>query len=120
MAAQHLAALIRELHPGVSVRQLELDAGMPLNSIAYFLKPSTVVKRIPPVETCDNIATALKCDTVEVVRAFAADVDLPWNDPPLSQEDRELLRMIQRLSSRDRKTVRFMVQSMMQADETNG
>jgi hypothetical protein len=70
MPAEHLRALIQELHPGATVRQLTLAAGLDANRIAYYLKPSTTVDRMPESPVLKEISRALHCDPVMVVEAF--------------------------------------------------
>lgn len=108
MPSRRLGELIRRLHPDTSVRQLEARAGLPENTIGYWLKPSTDVKRIPHAEAVGDIAFALSCDPIEVVRAFAADVGLPFTDSELTDEEQELLRIMRQLSPRDRGILRVV------------
>ena len=93
MPCEHLRALIQELHPDVSVRQLQRAAGLDPNRISYYLKPSTHLTQMPPTAACKEIAMALGCDLDLVVEAFAADVGLPWG-PPI--RDRVLARLLRR------------------------
>lgn len=112
MAARHVAALIQRLHPNVAVRHLETVAGLPVNAMANYVKPGRELKRIPPARIIRQFAHALGCDANEVVRAFAADVDLPWNGPPLSEEDESDLRMLQTMHVEDRATLRLFAQTL--------
>lgn len=77
MPAEHLRALVREIHPNVSVRALEAAAGVPEGRLSYYLKPSTTVRTIDP-EVVKEITRILGCDVIDVVEAFASDVGLPW------------------------------------------
>jgi hypothetical protein len=112
--ATHLRTLIRRLHPGVSVRQLEARAGLTANSIAYWLKPSTIVRRVPEREVIDDIADALNCDPRMVLHAFMEDAGLPVGDPPpLEPADEELLHVVHQLRPRDRATVLTVARSLL-------
>lgn len=115
--ARHFAALIQRRHPGVSIRQLTEAAGLAENKIAYYLKPSTVITRIPPAETVAELARALHCEPVEVVRAFAADVDLPWSDGAITDDERDLLRMTRQLAPREQRMIRVVIMAMLTALE---
>jgi hypothetical protein len=120
VAAQHLGELIRRLHPDTSVRQLEARAGLPENALGYWLKPSTEVKRIPHAEAVGDIAFALGCDPIDVVRAFAADVGLPYTESELTNEEHEHLRILRQLTPRDRATLRTVGLSMLRTSQDNG
>jgi hypothetical protein len=115
--SRQLGELIRRLHPDTSVRQLEVRAGLPENTIGYWLKPSTEVKRIPHAEAVSDIAFALGCDPIDVVRAFAADVGLPYTESELSQEEQDLLRIMRSLAPRDRATLRLVGQSLLSTSQ---
>lgn len=112
MPAEHLRALIQELHPGVTVRQLTLAAGLDANRIAYYLKPSTTVDRMPELSVLKEIARALHCDLAMVVEAFAADCGLPWGPPMSDPELARLVRRWQRLRPADRATLQRVAQSL--------
>jgi hypothetical protein len=75
--AESLRALKNELHPNVSVRALEAAAGLPAGYVAYYLKPSTVLKNIDP-DVMKEIARCFQTDVLDVVECFAADLGLPW------------------------------------------
>lgn len=120
MAARHLGELIRRLHPDTSVRQLEARAGLPENTIGYWLKPSTEVKRIPHAEAVGDIAFALGCDPIDVVRAFAADVGLPYTESELTDEEHEHLRIMRQLAPRDRATLRLVGLSLLRSSQEEG
>jgi transcriptional regulator with XRE-family HTH domain len=77
MAAPSLADLIAEYRPGVSVRQIEREAGLPANSIGNYLKPSTVRRRIPEVDVIMAVAKALDCPPDLVTDAFGRDIGIP-------------------------------------------
>lgn len=95
MPSEHLRALVHELHPNVSVRELERAAGLPAGKIAYFLKLSTQLTTMPLPETMKEIARALACDLLDVVECFAADVGLPWGpDPSLTGNVKRLARVL--------------------------
>lgn len=114
MPAEHLRALIKQLHPGVTVRQLTLAAGLDANRIAYYLKPSTAeIDQMPKVTVLKEIARALHCDLALVAEAFAADVGIPWG-PPVTQDSElgELLRQYQRMNPQDRGTLCRVAQSL--------
>lgn len=117
MAARRLGELIRRLHPDTSVRQLETRAGLPENTIGYWLKPSTEVKRIPHAEAVGDIAFALGCDPIDVVRAFAADVGLPYTESELTDEEHEHLRIMRQLTPRDRATLRMVGLSLLRSSQ---
>lgn len=103
MPAEHLRELIAELHPGTSVRQLVRAAGAQDNTVAYWLRPSTDVKGIPPTDTLKEIARVLGCDTELVVEAFAADAGTPLPQAPRPNADEEkLLWMYRRLTPETR------------------
>lgn len=112
MPCEHLRALIQELHPGVTVRQLTLAADLDANRIAYYLKPSTHIDVMPRMAVMKEIARALGCDVTDVVEAFAADVGVPWG-PPMDDPDlRSLIRTYRRLSDADRTTLRRVALSL--------
>ena len=80
MSAQHVRALIEEIHgPRVSIRGLCLNADPPLdpNRLAYYLKPSTDVENMPKSDTMREIARVVGCPLWRVVVAFTRDVGLP-------------------------------------------
>lgn len=113
MPAEHLRALIQEMKPGVTVRQISLAAGLDPNRIAYYLKPSTDVDAMPRPLVMKEIARALGCDLARVVEAFAADVGLPWGPP---MDDPDLLRLINRyrqMKEQDRETLQRVAQSLV-------
>lgn len=118
--ARQLGELIRRLHPEMSVRQLEARAGLPENTIGYWLKPSTDVKRIPHAEAVSDIAFALGCDPIDVVRAFAADVGLPYTESELTDEEQEHLRILRQLAPRDRATLRAVGLSLLSTSQEEG
>lgn len=109
MPAEHLRALIKELHPDVTVRQLTLAAGLDPNRIAYYLKPSTDLEQMPRTSVLKEIARALQCDLALVVEAFAADLGLPWgaNDG----QEASLLRRFRQFNHVGRASVLRMVNS---------
>lgn len=106
MPAEHLRALIDELHPGVSVRQLTRAAGGADNLIAYYLRPGTEIKGIPQTDTCKEIARILGCDVELVVEGFAADAGTPLPQAPRPDpvEDR-LLWIWRRLPEDNRELI---------------
>lgn len=119
MAAPHLKTLIRRLHPDTDVRDLEKRARLPVNTIAYYLKPSVKIHRIPTADVINAIAYALACDPVEVVRAFAADVNIPMDQPTLNDEDRDLLGLYRQLDPKRRQTLRHVAQSLLEERRWN-
>lgn len=94
MPAEHLRALIHQLHPGASVKQLTEAAGVPNNRLAHWTRPSTEIDGVPKTDICKEIARILRCDLIDVVEAFAADAGLPWGpDPGLDSEVKRLARV---------------------------
>ena len=112
MPCEHLRALITDLHPGKTVRQLTLAADLDPNRIAYYLKPSTHIDQIPRVTVLKEIARALHCDVSLVVEAFAADVGVPWGPPLEDPGQRALLRRYARLSEADQLTLQRVAESL--------
>ena len=90
---------------------------MKTHALAYYFKPSTRLDRMPRKHVVKGLAEALGCEPIEVVEAFALDVGMPWKEPPLSAQDADLLRKVQRLWSTNRETVRVMVDRLLQAQD---
>lgn len=94
MPADHLRALIQNLHPGASVKQLTDAAGVPNNRLAHWLRPSTVVEDMPKTAIMKEIARILGCAMIDVAEAFAADAGVPWGpDPSFDAEVKRLSRV---------------------------
>lgn len=110
--APHFRALISSLHPGVTVRQLTLAAGLDPNRIAYYLKPSTHIDQMPKLAVLKEIAGALHCDLGLVVEAFAHDAGLPYGPPLEDPGARRLLLAYNRLSPADQETLQRVAQSL--------
>lgn len=113
MPARHLDALIKRMHPNTSVRQLERRAGLPPNTIAYYLKPSTEVNSIPNAYKVLDIADALGAEPVDVVIAFAADVGLPFSQLDLSDEEMAMIEIMRGLDDRDRFALRAVGETLL-------
>lgn len=103
-AAEEFAALVRRLHPGVSTAHLERVAGLPRDAIAYYLKPSTNVARLPTATVINDLARALGCDPTEVMQAFAADLGLPFTQE-LTSSEQDLLRITRQLNDEGQRTL---------------
>lgn len=113
MPAEHFRRLIREECPGVSPRQLELAAGLSENSVSYWLRPTTVIDRMPKVETMKELATAVGCDPRFVIEAFAADCGLDWGATiDLDPDERQLLRLFRKLKPEARRSATAMVRTL--------
>jgi hypothetical protein len=108
----HFRALISDLHPNVTVRQLTLAAGLDANRIAYYLKPSTHIDQMPKLAVLKDIARALHCDLGLVVEAFAHDLGIPYGPPLEDRNARRLLVMYNRLVPRDKGTLLRVAQSL--------
>jgi lambda repressor-like predicted transcriptional regulator len=121
VAALHVAALIEALHPGVAVRDLERAAGLPVNTMANYLKPGRApLERLPRPKTLQQFASALGCDVAEVVAAFAADLGLPWSGPSLTPEDSADLRVMRALHPEDRVNLRKIAKAIRDARSRGG
>jgi hypothetical protein len=73
-----LKALIRELHPRRSDRDLSIAAGLKPGRIGYHLKATTRAKGMPFTVVMEEIARAVACDLAMVVKRCADDAGLPW------------------------------------------
>jgi transcriptional regulator with XRE-family HTH domain len=98
---------------GRSARALTEAAGVPQNRLAYWLRPDTVVRRMPTVSQMEEIAGILNdadpvppVSLVEVSRAFAAAFGLVLDD--ISEDEFALVVAYRRLSERDQHTLRTM------------
>jgi len=90
MPAREVGRLVNRLHPGVSVRQLESQAGAAEGTLARWLKPGTEYgDSLPRASVMRAIARILGCRVSEVVQAFNASLDdpLPLNDLPDDEVD---------------------------------
>lgn len=104
MAAEKFAELVRRLHPHVSVRQLEMRAGVPRGTIGYYLKPSTQLVRMPKATAITRLAEVLGCHPTEVSKAFAASLNISWTQQ-LSGDEEELLVVMRSLTPAGRETL---------------
>lgn len=87
-----LRALVEELHPKVSPRQLSLRAGLEQERLYYHLQAGTRAKGMPKTAAMEEIARALGCDLARVVRACAQDAGLPpWGSTEADLDPREQL-----------------------------
>lgn len=113
----HFGRLLRSLYPyPASVRQLEADAGLKKNFIAYYMKPSTDLVRMPKATVVLELARALNCDPGLVIEAFAKDVGLPIRPHPYPPEAREVLHVLAELSPVGQRAVMLMARSLLAAE----
>lgn len=117
MPAEHLRALIERTAPGRSVRELTAAAGIPENRLGHWLKPGTVLSRIPTMAQIREIAGVIGCDAKEVYRAFRADVDGDAAlDDDLPEDERALLAAYRRLDEPGRRRI-IAILAVLGADE---
>ncbi|MCS7484684.1 hypothetical protein ACFFQW_49165 [Umezawaea endophytica] len=106
-----LDVLIARKKPGVSIRQIERDAGLPPGSLAHHLKTA---KRgaIPRLATMQRFAAAIGADFTEVTKAFAADSFVaPDSSSVLTKDEREVLDLYRQLSEAHKGLVRAQLQA---------
>ena len=105
MPAENLRRLIERT--GSSVQQLTAVAGVPENRLAHWIKPGTVLSRMPTMIQIHEIAQILGCTPQEVYHAFRTDVDgaAAVLDGDLPADERELLAAYRRLDEGDRRKV---------------
>lgn len=115
VGATSLERLIRRVAPDRSVRSLTEEAGVPDHTLAYWLRPSTRVDRMPSMPQLRRIAACLPgADVVDVSRAFAEEIGLKLNDD-LTDTEHELLRLFRQLSPRDQQRVYQIVRVLLEA-----
>ncbi|MGH3978432.1 MAG: hypothetical protein ACRDRZ_05460 [Pseudonocardiaceae bacterium] len=109
MPAEHLRQLIARVAPQRSVRQLTEAAGVPQGRLAYWLRPTTVVTRVPPWPTLSDIAQVIGCEVAQVYHAFAADAGVDIDDD-LTDDEHALLRAYRSLDDADRRKLHAIIE----------
>jgi len=117
MPAKELSRLIERLHPGVAVRRLEEDAGLPTDRIQHWLKPGTAVNRIPPPDAIFDIARALSCTATEVAHAFNDSLPRPLPLRDLPPDEQTLLDRFRQLSTHDRASLLAIAQTLVASSQ---
>jgi hypothetical protein len=113
VAVASLEKLISRVAPGRSVRSLCHAAGMPQQTLAYWLRPSTNVDRMPPLQKMREIAICLPgADITDVSRAFAEHIGLPLHDD-LTDNEHALLLRFRQLSHGDQERVLMIVKALL-------
>lgn len=104
MPAEHLRRLIDRVAPGRSVIQLTAAAGVSENKLAYWLKPSTRLTRMPTMWQLHEIAQIIGATTEDVYHAFRLDVDgaAAVLDGSLPDDEQAMLTAYRQLSDADR------------------
>lgn len=112
MAAEKFAELVRRLHPDVSVRQLEMRAGLPKGAIGYYLKPSSQIAHMPKATVITRLAQALGCHPTEVSKAFAGGLNIVWTQQ-LSADEEALLQVMRSLTPAGQETLLHLGKALM-------
>lgn len=119
MAAEKFAELVRRLHPHVSVRQLEMRAGVPRGTIGYYLKPSTSIARLPKATIITRLAEVLGCHPTEVSKAFAASLNISWTQQ-LTRDEEALLAVMRSLTPAGQETLLHLGKALMNIHGNDG
>jgi hypothetical protein len=90
--AQHVAALVKKLHPNTPVRELERRAVLRYGAISRHCKPSG--SGFPSPANLRAVADALGCEEFLLMAYFCLDANI-LGDPPLSDAEHKALRRIQ-------------------------
>jgi hypothetical protein len=110
MTAEHFRQLVEE--DGRPVHQIARDTGVPHHHIAYYMRPSTTLARMPPDRRVVELARALDVPVERVRAAFAAD--LVGGQPSALSEvrERELIALYREMDPRYRHTLMQMARSL--------
>lgn len=106
-------ALIANARPGMSVRQIERDAGLKEGALGHYLKPAQR-GNIPKIKVIERFATALDVDFEKVADAFAADSYVPGRTGPDGDDEHELLALYRSLPPVERPLARRLLRSLVQ------
>jgi len=109
-----LDALIARKKPGVSIRQIERDAGLTEGALAHHLKTAQR-GAIPRLKTMERFAEAIGADFTEVSKAFAADSFVaPDSSSVLTKDEREVLELYRQLSEAHKGLVRVQLEAAVE------
>ncbi|WNV82242.1 hypothetical protein [Umezawaea sp. Da 62-37] len=109
-----LDTLIARKKPGVSIRQIERDAGLPAGSLAHHLKTAQR-GAIPRITTMQRFADAIGADFTEVSKAFAADSFVaPDSSSVITKDEREILDLYRQLSEVHKGLVRVQLEAAVE------
>lgn len=112
-AVRQLRELIDRIHgPRVSVRKLERDGGLKTGQLGWRLKDSAEVRKMPEAHEIADLARAIGCEPVEVARAFAAHLGIPYTEYEFSDEDLAILRAARRLPPAHKAAMRVAIEQL--------
>lgn len=108
MTCHHFNALVERQSKGRSARQIARDAEIPVHWIAYYLRPDTVLGRMPIDERIDGIGRALGVSSAEVREVFRHDLGAE----PQPALERELAVLWEGMSAPYRRSLMQMARSL--------
>jgi len=119
MAADNFAALVNAHSRGRSVIKIADEAGIPAHLIQRYMRPSFVLRKMPPPERVNEIARALDVPAWDVSRAFSFDlVREATPEVVASRQEVELTALFRRLPTAYQETLLQMAKSLSQLERS--